>query len=478
MDFGFIRASSVDYSQPHITSDRVSESYDGYNSYLLIVDDKSAMSWVFPTKSKRSPIKLVHLFLGTLGRDRLLGGFIWCNQGGELARSLAFIHMALTEYGYKIEPTGANSPSQNEQAEKWNNVFVVTTRTLLYGAALEPKYWSADLLHASYLHNRHGHSRTGITPFEGWWGAKPNLKYLKLFDACVCVKQTGDRCSKLNKHNFTGLFLGYTSTDQNSRYLDLNSRNIKTCHHATFDKAWYLQDIRPPAAQLLYQLGLKDDHSFSTCPPDGPFAIAHYPPILAPTSALPDTAMACMQHLPLRISPKPSRSDAAAHTFTRSPHSGTCIAPSTDNTTTSLSYGVLVTDVAQVYLSSTPYKDAFEETIDLRKFYFSQHCSAGLSLLQQDSRLILVSMVPSTPGARIIRWCTHLRGAWLLSVNRNPVTTILDIHQTFYELWLRQAAKCILLFAHLEISHGLSNKGIPLLRRNQISQLHINQLNN
>ncbi len=238
MDFGFIRASSIDYSQPNVTSDRIVKSYNGYNSYLLIVDDKSTMSWVFPTKSKSPPIELVHLFLGTFGRDCSLGGFIRCDQGGELPRSPAFIHMALTEFGYKIEPTGADSPSQNGQAEKWNDVLAVTTRALLYGAALEPKYWSAALLHASYLHNRRVHSRTGITPFEGWWGAKPNLKYLKLFGARICVKQTGDRRSKLDKHDFTGLFLGYTSTDQNIHYLDLNSGNTKTCHHATFDEAW------------------------------------------------------------------------------------------------------------------------------------------------------------------------------------------------------------------------------------------------
>jgi hypothetical protein len=65
IDFGFIRATSVDYSQPNVTSDRVVESYDGYSFYLLIVDDKSAMSWVFPTKIKSPPIKLVRLFLGT-----------------------------------------------------------------------------------------------------------------------------------------------------------------------------------------------------------------------------------------------------------------------------------------------------------------------------------------------------------------------------------------------------------------------------
>ena len=142
-----------------------------------------------------------------------------------------------TEFGYKVEPTGADSPSQNGQAEKWNDVFAVTTRALLYGAALEPKYWSAALLHAVYLHNRRVHSRTGVTPFEGWWGIKPNLRYLKLFGSRVCVKRTGDCRSKLDKHDFSGLFLGYTSTDQNIRYLDLNSGITKTCHHATFDEA-------------------------------------------------------------------------------------------------------------------------------------------------------------------------------------------------------------------------------------------------
>jgi hypothetical protein len=137
----------------------------------------------------------------------------------------------------------------------------------------------------------------------------------------------------------------------------------------------------------------------------------------------------------------------------------------------------LATKIAQIYLSPTPYNNAFEEAIDLRKFDFTQHRSAGLSLLQQDNRLILASMVPSTPGAHITQWRTRLQGAWLLSVDGTPVTTLLDVQQTFHDLSLRQAAKCILLFAHPEISHGLSNKGIPLLCRDQISQLNIHQLN-
>jgi hypothetical protein len=436
MDFGFIRASFVNYRCSNVTSNRVIDSYKGYSSYLLIMDNKSSMSWIFLTKSKSPPLELVRLFLCTFGCDRSLGGFIWCNQGGELTQSHALIDLALTEFGYKVEPTGANSPSQNGQAEKWNNVSVVTTRALLFGAALEPKYWLAALLHAAYLHNRRVHSRTGITPFEGWWGVKPNLKYLKLFGARVCIKQTGDQRSKLGKHDFTGLFLGYTSTYQNICYLDLDSGNTKTCHHATFDKAWYLQDARPPAAELLYQLGLEDDSSFTTCPPNGPFAIAHSPPLADPTLAYPDTALTRMHHLPVRLSPEPHCSEAAIHSITRSPHLGTSIAPLANDTTTLLLYGVSAANVAQIYMSLTPYNDAFEEELDLCKFDFTHHHAAGMSFLPQDGRLILASMVPSTPGARVPRWHTPLRGAWLLSVNGDPVQQLADVHQAFHALSL------------------------------------------
>ncbi len=64
---------------------------------------------------------------------------------------------------------------------------------------------------------------------------------------------------KLDKHDFKGIFLGYTATDQNIVYLDLDSGLVKQSHHAQFDEAWFLQDSCPPAAQLLYDLGMEPD---------------------------------------------------------------------------------------------------------------------------------------------------------------------------------------------------------------------------
>jgi hypothetical protein len=80
--------------------------------------------------------------------------------------------------------------------------------TLLYRSGLLAKYWSAALTHVVFLHNQLVHSETKKTPFEGYYGAKPDLLGLKLFGSLICVKRTGKQCGKLDHHNFTGIFWG------------------------------------------------------------------------------------------------------------------------------------------------------------------------------------------------------------------------------------------------------------------------------
>ncbi len=209
-------------------------------------------------------------------------------------------------FHYTIEPTGSNSPSQNGAAEIYNDKFGVRARALLYGAGLPARFWSAALLHLVHLHNRLVHSETKKTPFEGYYGAKPDLSSIKVFGSRVCVRQSGKRQAKLDHHKFTGIFLGYLATDQNIVYLDLNTGVIKTSHHATFDEAWYLQPTRPPAAQLLYDLGLEyDNDANSDLPPNHgvTLAPAPWPPMQFPHKDLGPLKVptACLRlPLPLR----------------------------------------------------------------------------------------------------------------------------------------------------------------------------------
>jgi hypothetical protein len=179
-----------------------------------------------------------------------------------------------------MEPTGANSPSQNGAVEIYNDKLAVCTWTLLYGAGLPAKYWSAAQQHSVYLHNWLVHTITKKTPFEALYGHKPDICHLKLFGSRVCVKMSGIRCGKLDRHNLKGIFLGYTATDNNIVYLDLNSGLVKRCHHAQFDEVWYLQNTRPPAAQLLYNIGIAPDPaSYSEAGVVTPPIVSDYHPV-------------------------------------------------------------------------------------------------------------------------------------------------------------------------------------------------------
>ena len=202
MDFAFMRSSTEDYKRPNKTTDRIVTSYDGHSSHLIIVDGASRRVWAFLTKSKEPPIDILRSFMTKFG---IASGVVRTDQGGELARSTAFRNMMLKEFGYVVEPTGADSPSQNGGAEIYNNTLAVKVRTLLYGSGLSAKFWSAALLHAVYLHNRLVHSATGKTPYEGWYGRKPDVTHLKTFGSRVCVKRTGSRRCKLDRHDFTGI---------------------------------------------------------------------------------------------------------------------------------------------------------------------------------------------------------------------------------------------------------------------------------
>ena len=276
------------------------------------------------------------------------------------------------DFAYAVEPTGADSPSQNGGAEIYNNTLTVKVQTLLYGAGLPAKFWSAALLHAVYLHNRLVHLATNKTPYEGWTGGKPDISHLKTFGSRVCVKCTGMRQCKLDHHDFTGIFLGYTATDQNITYLDLNSGIVKSCHHAVFDKAWYHQPTCPPVAQLLYDLGLEADTEFMTflgplqpTPPETgtPITVPWPPPqpkLLKKASLWAPPSPCLYAPKPLRITnaPPPVCARAARVQSRVDNHSKWETAADVV-----AEYLIGATNMAMIYVSPDPYAAAFEKNL-------------------------------------------------------------------------------------------------------------------
>eukprot|EP00956_Cyclotella_meneghiniana_P004202 scaffold5163_cov49-Cyclotella_meneghiniana.AAC.3 len=474
-DFGFIRASNNDFSRPTKTKDRIVESYDGYNSYLLIVDEISKYCWIFLTKSKEPPIELTKLFLRQYGHKD--GGKIRCDQGGELARSEQWRSMLLDDHQYYVEPTGADSPSQNGQVENYNKTLGTVVRTLLYGANLPAKYWSAAATHAVYLMNRRFHSTIKRTPYEAWWDEQPDLSKLKVFGSRVCVKVTGKRNAKLDRHDFNGIFIGYTATDDNIKYIDTSSGVTKSSHHAVFDEAWYLQAKRPPMAQLLYDLGMEDESELEQIKPEQSPITTPYPPM--PTGTIPTLPKeAKMQHFPLRLSEPPPHKETTARAATLIKTFEDYKSDDADGLPNRISRLDIIKDMQldkdevfnQVYLSPSPFHEAFQEKLDLRQWNpKNDHKAAGLSLIKDGDRLILGNIIKSTPAARIDKWRSRCRGAWLMEIDGTPVTNQSQVHDILQRANEQGKRECPILLAHPEIKAGLTSMGIP--------QLHIDQMN-
>ena len=462
MDYAFFRASTSNYSKPDTKTDRVIQSIDGFNGHLLIVDSYTKKAWVFLCTSKEPPLAEIRAFLKFYGGG---SGIIRCDQGGELAHSTAFRTFVLAEFNYVVEPTGADSPSQNGAVERYNRTMGAMVRCLLYGAGLPAEFWSYALVHAVYIYNRLVHSRTKRTPFEAWHGFQPDISHLHVFGSRVCVKQSGSRRAKLDKHHFTGIFLGYTATDQNIIYLDLQSNRVKFCHHAYFDEAWYTQPARPPTAQLLYDCGMNHTVEYKTTPQTTQPPL-RYPPI---THSRPPTLpnQAVQQPLPLH--------QLACTTYTsqrptRDPYANTSLARKTVN-----EYDITTRDMAQVYIAPCPYYHGTEIELDLgplnRRTHFESP-TAGMRFITSNGRMLLQHIDQKSLAARIPRWRSTIKGAWLRSINGNTVTDINDVKKYINQALQANSKTCILVFSHPEIAHGLTNDGIPQINHDQLNPRH------
>ncbi len=78
-----MQASSLDYRHPQPGMDKVVECFEGFNAYLIIVDEASQYVWVFLYKSKLPPTDLIVDFLLLLGLPS--GGVIRTHLGSILA---------------------------------------------------------------------------------------------------------------------------------------------------------------------------------------------------------------------------------------------------------------------------------------------------------------------------------------------------------------------------------------------------------
>jgi hypothetical protein len=148
-----------------------------------------------------------------------------------------------------------------------------------------------------------------------------------------------------------------------------------------------------------------------------------------------------------------------------------------DAATIVLAYGIGKEDMATVYMSPDPFFDVFEEELDLRKWSFNKHRTAGISLLLHNGCLYLGGITPGMPGAKVDKLRINLRGAWLIKIGCIMISTISEAQLAFRALYDAGTPFVTLLFSHPELRRDTSNKGLPIVLSAPFSQQTHDQLN-
>jgi hypothetical protein len=272
-------------------------------------------------------------------------------------------------------------------------------------------------------------------------------------------------------------------------YLDLTAGIVKSSHHAIFNEAWYLQPHRPPAAQLLYDLGIESDTEYvslnGTLHPTLMGTIKPFTVTWPPTSIIPPSKLKCSWDtpplalyapLPLGITDNPNILTAkAAQTQLPPPPKlrGKDLAMEVVH-----QYLIGPRDMEMIYMLADPYGCSFEASLDLPKCNLQTHWTAGLCFITKHGHLVLAAMDPGTPRAEIDKWRTQLHGTWLVLINGTPVHTVADAQAAFALFSDATAMDCTLVFSHPEISLDISNRGVPIMSKDDFSKFTHDQLNN
>ena len=118
----------------------------------------------------------------------------------------------LADRGISHQSSCAYTPEQNGVVERMNQTIANSGYAMLESSGLPHKYWNLAYDTAVYLRNRSPTSSLPnvSTPYEAWFGSKPNVAHLRVFGEAACALVPSQLRKKLEPKSELRYFVGYS----------------------------------------------------------------------------------------------------------------------------------------------------------------------------------------------------------------------------------------------------------------------------
>lgn len=211
---------------------------NGKRYIVTFIDDFSSFTVIQLLKEKsevegtiREFIKFCNTLFGSNPK------VIRSDRGGEYTGKR--LQDYLKSEGIQVQFTTPYSPQQNGKAERKNRTLVEMSRCLLIDADLPKSFWGEAVSTANYIQNRVLTRATKQTPYELWYGKKPDVSNLHIFGSKCFVHIPSEKRQKLDSTANQMIFLGY----------DANSKGYR-CYDASKNKVVVSRDVRFTEVEL------------------------------------------------------------------------------------------------------------------------------------------------------------------------------------------------------------------------------------
>lgn len=169
----------------------------------------------------------------------------------------------LESHGIIIETTAPYSSAQNGVAERYNRTIVERARAMLIDVSAPKFLWEEAVSYANFLRNvSPTRALSGITPYEAFWGKKPDISHVHQFGRACWVLVPEQRRTKLDATSERYMFTGIAENAAGFRYYVPHLRQILTSRNVLFPSSYAPQPaIELPAPGNVS--GLEGESSFT-----------------------------------------------------------------------------------------------------------------------------------------------------------------------------------------------------------------------
>ncbi|UYV73960.1 hypothetical protein LAZ67_11001597 [Cordylochernes scorpioides] len=148
--------------------------------------------------------------------------------------------------------------------ERDNRTIVEAARSMLNSRNLPGFFWAEACNTATYILNRSATKQTpGTTPYELFFGTKPNVANYKIFGCNAYMHIPKENRKKWDNKSMKLMFLGYENTSKNFRLWDWKTRKIRISKDVTFDEKATPHSDRESTKpkEIIFQINSAPDES-------------------------------------------------------------------------------------------------------------------------------------------------------------------------------------------------------------------------